>query len=438
MLPKIFLAIFFIVLNAFFIAVDISLVKLDMFRRTIHGGRKYRCAAVFERIADRFDAYRAAAHVGISVGCLGLGWIGTTLLVDLVRALMHHLGLHLSSAAAPFIAFPVAFFTILGLHLAVCVRAPSIIAWCYPEQTARCATSVLGLLYAVTRPLIRLVDGLATVLVRFAGRTSPTRQELYALEVMRLLLQQGRRPASLTPPEQELIAHVFAFSGRSVKQIMVPRTQMVALEITTPGDHLIDFFIDEGFSRIPVYQGTIDNIIGIVYAKDIITLMDNPHLIILQDLIRPAQFVSETMPIHELLREMQHRHTHMAIVVDEFGGTAGLVTLEDIIEELVGEIQDEYDDEQPLVERLCDNTYLVRGSAALSDVNELLPRPLPKSWQYETVAGLMNYLFGRIPEVNETVLFAGYECTIVQTKKRTVTLVRLREVSNTENVQRSA
>ncbi len=129
---------------------------------------------------------------------------------------------------------------------------------------------------------------------------------------------------------------MFEFSERTVRQIMVPRTRMIALDITTPGDRVVDFFIEEGFSRVPVYQGTIDNIIGVVHAKDIIALMHNPQLIILHDLVRPAYFVPETKPINKLLRDFQRKRIHMAVVVDEFGGTSGLVTLEDIMEELVG------------------------------------------------------------------------------------------------------
>ena len=273
-------------------------------------------------------------------------------------------------------------------------------------------------------PILAVLMPLTSTLARVLG---VEKRRLWVSEKeIKTLIEVGEEHGALEKSEREMIHSIFEFGDTTVREIMVPRTDMVCLEVTTPMPELLESVHKNQHTRIPIYERTIDNIIGIVHAKDFIALMHNPHLIIVQDLIRPAFFVPETTPIQRLLRDMQRRHSHMAIVVDEFGGTAGLITLEDIIEELVGEIQDEYDDEKALVEQTGEGEYRVRATATISDVNQHLPLPLPESEQYDTVAGLMNFLFGRIPEAQEQIAFAGYECTILHKTKRNVTLVRFR------------
>lgn len=426
MLSNIFLAIFFVLLNAFFVAAEFAIVKVRASQIQVKGRAGNRFAQTTQHIIGHLDIYLSATQLGITIASLALGWIGESVVAEIFKTLFHALNITLSPTAIHQLSLPTAFLTITALHIVLGELAPKSIAIRHAETTALAVALPLRAFYFVFQPLIWVLNSLAVGLLKLAGITPATHQDLYSTDELRLILDQGRESGALQSAEHELITNVFEFSTRLVKQIMVPRTQMVALNIATPGERVIDFFIEEGFSRVPVYQGTIDNIIGIVHAKDFIALMHNPSLIIVQDLIRPAFFVPETTPIQQLLRDMQRRHTHMAIVVDEFGGTAGLITLEDIIEELVGEIQDEHDDEKALVEQTGETEYRVRAAAAISDVNEHLPRPLPESEQYDTVAGLMNYLFGRIPDLQEQVAFAGYECTILQKTKRNVTLVRFR------------
>jgi len=428
MVFNIFLTIFFVLLNAFFVAAEFAIVKVRASQIQIKGREGNRFAHLTEHIISHLDIYLSATQLGITIASLALGWIGESVVAEMFKTLFHAMNITLSPAAIHQISLPTAFFTITALHIVLGELAPKSFAIRYPESTALAVAVPLRAFYFIFQPLIWLLNSLAIWLLRLVGIQPFSQQELYSSDELRLILDQGRESGVIKTTEHELISNVFEFSERIVKQIMVPRTHMVALDIATPGDRVIDFFIEEGFSRIPVYQETVDNIIGIVHAKDVIALMNNPQLIIVQDLIRPACFVPETTPIHQLLRDMQRRHNHMAIVVDEFGGTAGLVTLEDILEELVGEIQDEYDDEKPLVEKTAEAEYRIRAIAPITDVNEHLPHPLPESEQYDTVAGLIIYLFGRIPDVYETVTFAGYECTILQKTKRNVTLVRFRDI----------
>jgi len=433
MILNILLTIFFVLLNAFFVAAEFAIVKVRASQIQIRGLEGNRFAKVTHHIINHLDIYLSATQLGITIASLALGWIGESVVAEIFKTLFNALNISLATETIHQISLPTAFIAITALHIVLGELAPKSLAIRYPEPTALAIALPLRTFYFIFKPFIWFLNSLAIAMLKLIGIQPFNQQELYSAEELRLILDQGRESGAIKSSEHELITNVFEFSERTVKQIMVPRTHMVALNIATPGEKVVDFFIEEGFSRIPVYQNTIDNIIGIVHAKDFIALMHNPQLIILQDLIRPAHFIPETTPIHKLLRYMQRKHNHMAVVVDEFGGTAGIITLEDILEELVGEIQDEYDDEKPHVEKLSDHEYRVRATASITDANEHLPKPLPESEQYDTVAGLMNFVFGRIPEIQESITFAGYECTILQKAKRSIALVRFRVLPDEES-----
>jgi CBS domain containing-hemolysin-like protein len=230
---------------------------------------------------------------------------------------------------------------------------------------------------------------------------------------------------SIQKTEHELIEKVFSFDERLVRQIMVPRTQMACVALEAEIDQVLDVAAREGYSRMPVYSGTRDNIVGIVHSKELLRRVMEKQPFKLAEIIRPAYFVPETKKIRVLLRELQSKRNHMAIVVDEFGVTSGLVTLEDIVEELVGEIQDEYDDERPAVEKRNDDEFVVNAHASILDVNALVPKRLPESSEYSTVAGLLNVLFSGIPEVGQTLREYGYEFRIVKRSRGSVDTVLL-------------
>ncbi len=219
-----------------------------------------------------------------------------------------------------------------------------------------------------------------------------------------------------------------------MREVMVPRTNIIALDVEDPPGELIKIVVEEGYTRMPVYSGSIDNIIGVVYSKDLINLLEHHNLIILQDLLRPAYFIPETKLISELLREFQRRKIHMAVVVDEFGGTAGLVTMEDILEELVGEIQDEYDDEMLGVEKVDERTWHVNASLTIADVNDVIEGfKLPEGEDYTTIAGLVNKWFGHIPEPLESYERDSVRMTVLKTYNRRAVQVQIEDLNQSES-----
>jgi CBS domain containing-hemolysin-like protein len=265
------------------------------------------------------------------------------------------------------------------------------------------------------------------------GLSSADHTDIHTEEELRMILTESEEGGAIKQSEHELIQNVFEFDDRMVKQIYVPRTRVVAIDIEDDVEKIIDQVVEEGYSRLPVYKDSIDNIIGIIHSKDLIRHIRLKKPIDLNTLLRPAYYVPLGKFVNDLLRELQRQHIQMAIVTNEFGGTEGIVTMEDIIEELVGEIQDEYDEEKPAVEKKSETEFIVNATSSISDVNDWLPIALEEGTDYETVSGLVNKLFDGIPAVNEKKEFGGYQITILKRFKHSVEQVKL-EVIDRESL----
>jgi len=250
---------------------------------------------------------------------------------------------------------------------------------------------------------------------------------------LKQVLEAGSQSGALDKTEHELIKSIFEFTDTTVKEIMVPRPDIIALDIDTPQEDLLRKVIDQGYSRLPVYKGTIDHIIGIVYSKDLLSMIEHRGIIVLHDLIRPAHFVPESKQISNLLREFQHQKIHMGIVVDEFGGTEGLVTMEDIIEEIVGEIHDEYDEVQKSSETTSDGTTVVDANISIHDFNEQFKTTVPETADYETLAGFLQKVTGRLPELNEEIQHGNMSFTIANKRGRRLKQIKYKRVARPES-----
>lgn len=217
------------------------------------------------------------------------------------------------------------------------------------------------------------------------------------------VIDAGTESGVLDKTEHELIKSILEFSDITAKEIMVPRPDVVALDLHMSREPLMRRVIDEGYSRLPVYEKSIDNIVGVVYSKDLLSLLEHRDLIILQDILRPAFFVPESKKISQLLRELQQNKVHLAIVIDEHGGTEGIITMEDIIEEIVGEILDEYDEVTKSVVQSSDGSSIVDATISISDFNRQFGAEIPETSDYETLGGFLQKLTGRVPELQEEI-----------------------------------
>jgi CBS domain containing-hemolysin-like protein len=326
--------------------------------------------------------------------------------IEQVAPLFHSL-LDTSSNLSLFLAFVVMISIVTVLDLMFGALVPKSIALHRSESIALSISRVLSGLMKVLRPLTRIpVLASNLILGPLRDHTSFTESRI-SEEEFRVMLEEGARSGAIDKTENELIENIFAFNERTAREIMVPRIKMVALNTELPREKFIEKTMTEGFTRLPVYQDTLDNVIGVIYSKDVLSLIEHPELIILYDIIRPVPFIPETKLLVELLREFQRNRLHMAIVIDEFGGTAGLITLEDILEEIVGEIQDEYDIEQHSMEIGADRKSIsLSADHSIADANleleKIFPHfQIPEDEEYESVSGYVNKLFGHIPEVGE-------------------------------------
>ncbi len=420
MLGGIFLTLLLVLLNACFVAAEFALVKVrDSQLHSPPGGFLTRMVA---HMRQHLDAYLSATQLGITFASLGLGWIGEPVVAKLLVTMLGLLGLPLSPEVARTIALPTAFLLITTLHIVLGELAPKSLAIQYPRRVSLALAPFLHAFFVLFRPLIRALNALSWLFLRALGLRPTSTSDVHSAEELRYVV---REHAELDPRQRALLEKVLRFPQITARQIMVPRTDIVAIERSMPSERIIELFLEEGYSRMPVYEGSLDTIVGIVYARDVLRLLWHRDFVILEDIIRPAYFVHENDSIEQILRTMQHRHVHMAIVVDDFGGTAGLLTLEDILEELVGEIQDEYDEEAPPVYSLDRRHFLVRATASIDDVNEHLPVPLPRGQEYDTVGGMITALMGGIPSEQSICRLGEYTCRILKTSKRRVELVEL-------------
>ncbi|MFC5282425.1 hemolysin family protein [Pedobacter alpinus] len=422
----IFLTIFLVLLNGFFVAAEFAIVKVRGSQIEIKAKTGSRVAGMAKHMTSHLDGYLAATQLGITLASLGLGWVGEGVMSGLMSNMFNFLNLPISDSLATTLGHVFAFSIITVLHIVFGELAPKTLAIQRPVGTTMAIALPLQVFYVVFKPFIYVLNGFANLILKLFGISSANAHDsLHSSEELQYLLDQGKESGALDKAEHELIKNVFDFNERVVKNIMVPRTKISAIELAATQEELLDTIISEGYSRIPVYDETIDKVVGIVHAKDILSLIVKHGKFNLQDILRKPLFVPESKKINDLMAELKLKRIQIAIVLDEFGGTAGMVTLEDIVEELVGDIQDEYDEEKPLVEKVSDNEFIVTASASVYDANEFLPHDLPEDEDYDTVAGLLSEIFGKIPEVGETKEFNGYTFTILKKIDQNIESVKL-------------
>ncbi len=429
-----FFTFFLVFLNGFFVAAEFALVKVRASQIEIKAKTGSRVAKIAKHMTQHLDGYLAATQLGITLASLGLGWVGEEVMTKIVSNFFNLINIDMSSSVATNIGHVLAFAIITVLHIVFGELAPKSLAIQRPIGTTMGIALPLHFFYIVFRPFIWLLNGFANFILKLLGISTIGGHEAHhSSEELQYLLDQGKESGALETNEHELIKNVFDFNDRVVKNIMVPRTKISGIELNTPHKEVLDIIIREGYSRIPVYDETIDKIVGIVHAKDILPLLAENKECILKDIIRKPYFIPETKKINDLLSELQLKRIQIAIVLDEFGGTAGMVTAEDIVEELVGDIQDEYDEEKPIVEKVSANEFIIDATASIYDVNEYLPHDLPEDGDYDTVAGLVSEIFGKIPDVGEASDFNGYVITILKKADQNVESVKLELVINSED-----
>ena len=423
MIPSILITCLLVLLNGFFVAAEFAIVKVRSSQLEMKSREGNRAATLSKRIVSRLDAYLAATQLGITLASLGLGWIGEPMVSRIILGLMNLAGIDMSPELAKNIALPLAFVIITILHIVFGELAPKSLAIQRPEKTTLAVSYPLFFFHFLFKPFIWVLNNIANFFIRIMGISGVSGNDAHSSEELKYLVEQEKERGTIEENDYTLIKNAFEFSDRTAKQIMVPRIQVVAADVDHFNNEIIEKLIDEGYSRIPCYKDNLDNITGIIHLKDILFREHKKLPILIDEMIRPAYFVPGNKRIGQLLRDLQINRQHLAVVVDEYGGTKGIITMEDIMEELVGEIQDEYDNESPVAEKIAENTYRVIASASLDDINKKLPHSFEKDGPYETLAGLLSLKFGKIPNINEKIETDGYEITVVSKDQNSVQMV---------------
>lgn len=429
----IFATLALVALNGFFVAAEFAMVRVRGSQIELQAKTGSAVAKIARGILYNLDGYLAATQLGITIASLGLGVVGQGVMSTIMLNGFLAVGLTITSTVIV-ISHIVAFTLITVFHIVFGELAPKSLAIQRSVRTVMAVSVPLRLFFIVFKPFIWSLNTLANFILRLLGiRTLPGGEAHHSSEELQYLLEQGKETGALDSNEHELIQNVFDFNERVVKNIMVPRTKISGVDLNCTKDELIESIITEGYSRMPVYNDVIDKIVGIVHAKDILALLARNQEIVLKDIIRKPYFIPETKKINDLMAELQQKRIQIAIVSDEFGGTAGMVTLEDIVEELVGEIQDEYDEEKPIVDKMNDREFVVNALAPIYDVNEHLPHDLPEDGDYDTVSGWLGHLFGKIPEVGEQKEANGYNITVLKKSDQNIESVKLELLINNDD-----
>jgi putative hemolysin len=418
-----------ILANGFFAASEIAMIATRKSRIDALLEKGVRSAAAVARLKNDPDRLLATVQIGITiVGSLASA-IGGAAAIGFVKPFIESLPLPYVARWGEPLAILLVVMPIAYLSLVLGELVPKSLALRYSERIACLVAPVIDFLSRISSFLVKtLTTSSNAVLWIFGGKEKNEGASFITVEEVKSLIQEGAAKGIFNETEKELIHSVFEFADTPVKAVMIPRPEIHAIEVNVSLSEVAKSFVDSGFSRIPVYEGELDRIIGILYNKDVFKALQEKSDFHIRDHLHPAFFVPSSLPISELLKQLQRRRLAIALVVNEFGEVEGLATLEDLLEEIVGEIRDEYDrEERGPVEHLPDGSMVIQGSTLLKDLKSDYGLPFEESPDYLTLAGFVLAQLKRIPRGGERVEYNGYRLTIVDMEGRRIVRVKLEE-----------
>lgn len=399
-------AVFLLVLtNGFFVAAEFSLVSVRRTRISELVSQGNPAAAWVQRAIENPDRVIAATQLGITLASLGLGWIGEPALSHLLLPVVNLFPLEIQSEISHSISAAVAFIFITFLHVVVGELAPKSIALQNPERTSLAVARPTVFSEWVFKPAIWALNGAGNLILRLIGIQPATGHEMvHSVQELKMLVSASAEGGVMQAEESEMLHAIFDLGELVVRQVMIPRTEVIAVEADTPLPEIIGLVTQSTFTKFPVFEESLDQVTGIVHVKDLLRAMQAPDgpSTTARMLAREPMFVPETISVSALLEQFRDNRQHIAIVLDEFGGTAGLVTLEDLLEEIVGEVSDPFDTINPEIQTLADGSILIDGLTLIEEVNQQLNLNLQDP-NYDTIAGYALGKLGHIPRPGEVL-----------------------------------
>jgi putative hemolysin len=410
--------------NGFFSGGEIAVLSARRSRIESLVEEGSRAAVRVKALQDNMDQFLATVQIGVTVCGTLAGVLGGVLA-------SHYLEPVLPRGALPrflppaLLASALVGLAIVYVELVLGELVPKALALRYAERIALLVSSPFRLMARASRWPVGFVAASTRLVLRALGIRDAGPRTFVSEEEIKHLVKEGRQQGVLDQTEMEIIHSVFEFTDTPVRKVMVPRPKIFALDAETPPTEVGSLIVESGFSRIPVYQASLDDVVGVVYVKDALRLLEKRQPVVIRKILHPVHLVPETKKVGELLKELQKRRSHMAVVVNEHGSVSGLVTLEDLIEEIVGEIQDEYDWEERPVERMRDGSMVVEGTVSAAELREGYEIPLPESGEFETVAGFMLEQLGTVPKGGEVVSVGDWRFTVVDVERNRISKVKI-------------
>ena len=423
-----------ILLNAFFVAAEYGLVTARRTRIVELQHQGDRRARDVLRITSDPPRFIAAMQLGVTLTSLGIGALGEVALSRLF-----------DKAISTVLAVIFAYLILTFLHVVIGELVPKGIALGHSEGTALFVSAPVRFFFIVMRPIVWFLEAATEIVLKWLGLKPPGADDDVLSEAeLRMLVSQSTQHGEIEQQEQEMLYKVFDFADKEAKDVMVPRPEVVALSIDLPPEQCLEAVMDSPYTRYPVYRESLDNVVGILHVRDLFRALRDRgmHEVKVEDIIRPAHIVPETKDLAALLAEFRRANQHMAIVVDEYGDMEGIVTLEDLLEEIVGDIEDEFDLPNESVEQIDEDTVIIDGTYPIDDFNERFKTEMPDE-DYHTMAGFVFGLLGRQPEAGDTITHDGMRFDVLEVEgsrilKLAVTFEQRREQRDRDDVEREA
>lgn len=428
MIVDLLLIAFFVLLNGFFVASEFAIVKVRESQLSLSVKNGKFLAKLAHSVVQHLDAYLSACQLGITLASLALGWLGEPVVEKMLTNLAIQWGLDLDPDTLHSLSFGIAFLGITALHIVFGELVPKAIAIRKAEATTFVVALPLRVFYVVFYPMISSMNWLALKILSLIGIPHASEHEIHTSEELQILAQKSQEQGELEKDKYELVKNALEFDQRTAGELMVSRSQIDAIDLTWTREEIMNNLMQSQYSRLLCYKSDLDHVCGILHQKDIAKLLYKNDEIDFEKLMYKPLFVPEDRGLNQLLNDFKKSRVHLCVVVDEYGGTLGVVTLEDVLEELVGEILDEDDVEGSdlIVQKISDTEFIVKSDCSWREINELLPRPLEGHEHYHTLSGIILSHAGGIPNVGDQYEIDGYQVEVLELQGKRIVQVCLR------------
>ena len=430
---NLFIILLLLLANAFFVASEFALVSVRQTRIQQLANEGNKTADITLKALSSLDRYIAATQLGITIASLGLGWVGESTLATIIHPLFEFLPNISGSVATHSIAAIIAFTLITFMHVVIGELMPKSIALQFPEKTTLVITRPLVTVANILAPFIFLLNGFGNWMLKLIN-IEPAQQHhsVHSEEELDMIIDESFKGGVLNETESFLLKNSLKFTDLTAKQVMIPRCNMVAIPIDINEEDYAKLVLENQYTRYPVYAENLDNIIGILHVKDLYSCLLQNQKISIKEVLRQPLLVPETMTTDNLLEEFKKNKTEIAIVIDEFGGVSGIVTMEDILEEVFGSVQDEFDEEETDIRKVDENKFIVNGLFRFEEFSEYFGLNQEEDEDVETIGGLVQKLLCRLAKINDEVEIENLKLRVIELKDRRIKKVLVEKIIKEE------